>query len=146
MARVGVGKTNLAILNGELDLSVWSEEELTRGQRRAANGKFMGRPPKVVPKAVHDELVKRKQTKAYDLLNVSLFDAVAVLVEIATDKEADKDVRLKAAVEILNRTMGKPTQEMKVQLATKFEEAFEAMLVPDDDYVLEAESWEANDA
>src|SRR4051812_38504065 len=77
--KITLGKSNLAILSGEADLSLWTEEELIRGQRRAANGRWMGRPPKVVPKAVHDELVKRKLSKAYDLLDESIYDAVAVL-------------------------------------------------------------------
>lgn len=51
--RVRVGNTNTAILSGEEDLSLWSEEELVRGRRRAKNGKWVGRPPAVVPKALH---------------------------------------------------------------------------------------------
>jgi hypothetical protein len=139
---VQLGKTNSAILNGSADLSLWSEEELIRGQRRSANGKFQGRPPKVVPKALHDELVARKMTQAYNLLNESIYDAVAVLREVALDKDADGAVRIKAATEILNRTMGKPSQEMKLSIKSQFDEVFEAMIVPDDDYVLDAVSWE----
>lgn len=145
MARVGVGKTNLAIFNGEVDLSIWSEEELVRGQRRSANGKWMGRPPKVVPKAIHDELVKRKMSKAYDLLNDSIYDAVAVLREVALDRSADAAMRIKAATEILNRTMGKPTQEMKIAVKSTFDEALEAMLVPEEDDYIEGEAWEDDD-
>ena len=48
-ARVRMSDTNTAILRGELDLTAWSEEELIRGQRRARNGHFQGRPPRVVP-------------------------------------------------------------------------------------------------
>ncbi len=144
--RVYVGKTNLAILSGEEDLSLWSEEDLIRGQKRGKNGKWGGRPPKLVPKVLHDELVKRKLTRAYELLNESIYDAVAVLVDVAKDPEADASVRIKAATEILNRTIGKPTEKVKLDLAVKsrFEEACEAMIVPDD-HVVEAESWEADD-
>lgn len=145
---VHVGLATTAILRGEADLSSWSEEELIRGQKRGRNGRWTGRPPKVIAKAVHDELVKRKLTKAYELLNESIYDAVAVLVDVAKDTEADASVRIKAATEILNRTIGKPTEKVQVELGikTKFEEAFEAMIVPDDDHVMEAESWEADDA
>src|SRR5688500_3570828 len=66
---IHVGKSNTAILRGEADLSSWSEEELIRGQKRSASGRWQGRPPKVVPKALHDELVKRKMSKAYELLS-----------------------------------------------------------------------------
>jgi hypothetical protein len=119
--RINVGNTTLAILSGTEDLSLWSEEELIRGQRRGRNGKWTGRKPLVVPKAIHDELVKRKLTKAYDLLNESIYDAVAVLVDIAQDKDADPAVRLKAAGEILNRTMGKAPERVQIQGDAKWQ-------------------------
>jgi hypothetical protein len=43
--RVTVGKTNTAILAGELDLSAWDEEELMRTQRKNKHGTWTGRPP-----------------------------------------------------------------------------------------------------
>lgn len=143
--RVYVGETNLAILSGEEDISLWDEEELIRGQRRSRNGKFQGRPPKIVPKVVHDELVKRKMTKAYELLSESVLDAVQVLVDVARDKEADPNVRIKAATEILNRTVGKPKEHLLVDLspeARKFEAFGETVVVWVDD-VIDVEAAEA---
>src|SRR5918994_3840287 len=35
--RIQVGKTNMAILNGDEDVTLWDDEELIRGQRRAKN-------------------------------------------------------------------------------------------------------------
>lgn len=63
-ASISLGRTNAAILHGDEDLTLWSEEELIRGPRRDKNGSWSGRPPKVVPKAVHDELVRRPTAKA----------------------------------------------------------------------------------
>lgn len=139
--KINVGNTTLAILNGTEDLSIWSEEELIRGQRRASNGRWMGRKPNVVPKAIHDELVKRKMTKAYDLLNESIYDAVAVLVDVAQDKSADAQVRIKAATEILNRTMGKPTERMQLAVTAEFDRVVESVVVERAD-VLDVEGWE----
>lgn len=113
---IQVGKRNSAILRGEEDLTIWSEEELIRGQRKSASGKWQGTRPKVVPTVLHDELVKRKMTKAYELLSESVLDAVQVLVDVAKDKEADPSVRIKAATEILNRTVGKPKESVLLQL------------------------------
>lgn len=104
---VWVGKTNAAILAGEVDLSIWTEEELIRGQKRDKNGRWVGRPPKVIPKAVHDELVRRKMSKAHDLLRDNLVAAVEVLVGIAKDKRAQNSDRLKAASLIMDRVLGK---------------------------------------
>ena len=41
--RIAIGQTNLAILRGEEDVSLWSDEELRRGQRRDKNGHWVGR-------------------------------------------------------------------------------------------------------
>lgn len=132
---VYVGKTNRAILDGEVDLSIWSEEELVRGQRKSASGRWQGSRPKVVPTLLHDELVKRKMTKAYELLSESVLDAVQVLVDVARDKEADPNVRIKAATEILNRTVGKPKENVQLHLGPKsaFEEFGETVVVWVDD-------------
>lgn len=65
---VWVGKANSAILAGTEDLSLWSEEELLRGQRRGKNGRWVGPRPKVVPTAIHQELVQRRMLNAHDLL------------------------------------------------------------------------------
>ncbi len=126
------GKTNLAILQGDDDLSSWDEEELIRGQRRNKRGRFPNNPPKIVPKALHDELVKRKLTKAYDLLNESIYDAVAILIDIAKDERTDASVRLKAVKEILDRTIGKQPIRLKIE-PNRMAEAFQAMLVPDEE-------------
>lgn len=132
---IQVGQRNSAILRGEEDRSVWSEEELIRGQRRSASGRWQGSRPKVVPTLLHDELVKRKMTKAYELLSESVLDAVQVLVDVAKDQEADPNVRIKAATEILNRTVGKPKENVHLQLGPKsaFEEFGEAVVVWVDD-------------
>jgi len=117
-----VGKTNAAILGGEADLSLWSEEELKRGTRRDKNGGWGGRPPVVVPKAIHDELVSRKMMQAHELLRDNLCEAINVLVTIAKDKRADGAVRVKAANTIIERVLGKVPE--RVHLARDDEPAF----------------------
>ncbi len=106
-APVWVGKTNRAILDGVEDLSLWSDEELLRGQKKGNNGRWQGRPPSVVPKAIHDELVSRRMMQAHRLLGENLVAAVQVLVDVATDKRTDKAVGVKAAGMILDRVLGK---------------------------------------
>jgi hypothetical protein len=112
---VKVSETTQRILNGTEDLSVWSEEELTRGVRRGKDGKFRNKP-KVIPHAVHQELVKRRMSRAYDLLRESTYDAVKVLVEVAKDENADTAVRVKAAELILDRALGKAPQHVSVDV------------------------------
>jgi hypothetical protein len=114
--RVRVGAVNTAILSGKLDLSVWGEDELIRGQRRAKNGKFQGRPPKIVPKAIHDELVRRRLSKAGDLLDESIVDAVLLLRQVVTDDEAQYADRIKAAQLIMDRVMGRAPQTVRLEV------------------------------
>ncbi len=128
---IHVGKSGSAVLTGADDLSQWDEEELVRGQRKSRRGTWEGRPPKIVPKALHDELIKRKLTKAYDLLNESIYDAVAILIDIAKDERTDASVRLKAVKEILDRTIGKQPITLQIE-PNRMAEAFQAMLVPDE--------------
>lgn len=101
----------------EEDVSLWSEEELIRGTRKDRNGKWVGRPPKVVPKALHDELVRRKMDKAFTLLRENIVAPTEVLVELATDSEVESGVRLKAATTILDRVLGKAPETLKLHVA-----------------------------
>lgn len=94
-----------------------SEEELMRGQRRSKTGKFQGRPPKVVPMAVHNELVRRKMSQAHDLMRDNVVKATEVLVEIAQDKEVDPAVRLRAVAMIHDRVLGKAPDKVQMEAA-----------------------------
>lgn len=113
---ITLGNTNTAILNGDEDLSLWSDEELLRGQRRARNGRWQGRPPKVVPMAVHHELNRRRMSKAREVLDESLEAAVSLFAEVVKDKDAPLDLRLKAAKEIVDRTMGKAPDTVSIHV------------------------------
>ncbi|MGI9121194.1 MAG: hypothetical protein ACR2G7_13935 [Acidimicrobiales bacterium] len=113
---ISLGRTNAAILNGDEDLSLWSEEELIRGQRKARNGRWTGRKPKVVPAAVHLELTRRRMSQAYELMRDDLVAAVQVLGEVVRDPEASNRDRLKAAELIMDRVLGKATERVEVKL------------------------------
>lgn len=120
-ATVRIGPANAAILHGEADLRNWDDEELLRGQRRAKTGSFVGRPPTVVPMAVHDELNRRRFSRAAEALNESLEEAVRVLREIVSDGRASHADRLKAAGMILDRVLGRAPE--RVQLSVIDEKA-----------------------
>jgi hypothetical protein len=113
-ALVRVGKTSTKVLTGEDDLSEWDDEELRRGRRRAASGNFRGADPKVVPKALHDELVRRTMDKAAKLLHDSLEAAVQVLCELVLDPDIEAKDRLRAVQMIMDRTMGKAPDKVEV--------------------------------
>lgn len=128
-ALVRVGPMNTRILIGAEDLSEWSIEELRAGQRTDKNGQNVGRVPVIVPKALHDELVKRTLSEAQRKLNESLDDAVAALTEIVKDNNVEAKDRLKASQMILDRVMGKNPETVKVQGEAKWEHALTAGIV-----------------
>lgn len=107
MTRFQPGRVNAAILAGDEDLTQWTDEELTRGQRRDRNGNWGGRPPVMVPSVVHQELTSRRMAEARELLKENTLAAVNVLIEVATDKDAPASDRVKAAGMILDRTLGR---------------------------------------
>ena len=127
--KVRVGKTNSAILSGQADLSTWSDEELMRGQKRSKNGNWTGRPPVVVPTLLHQELVRRKMSKAHDLLRDNLVAATEVLIELATDADVESATRLKAATTILDRVLGKAPETVNVELTKPWMIALQAGIV-----------------
>ena len=53
--------------NGKDDLRSWTDAELEYGAKRGPDGRFR-KKPKVISAKIHDELVKRKTTKAFHAL------------------------------------------------------------------------------
>jgi hypothetical protein len=127
--RVRVGRTNEALLRGELDPSAWTDEELVRGQRRDKNGRWTGRPPTVVPAVVHQELTRRRMSQAFELLRDNVLRASEVLIEIATDPDAEAAVRVKAASIILDRVLGKAPERVELSVEPPWAAALRGALV-----------------
>jgi len=131
-AIVAVSAKTADVMEGLDDLSEWSDEELEWGQRRDKRGRWPTNRPKVIARAIHDELVKRKMRHAYDLLRENVHAAVQVLIEIATDPDVNAETRLKAASEIMNRTLGKPAEQMHLEVDARppWMQVLEASIVP----------------
>ncbi len=113
-ALVRIGATNTRILTGQDDLSEWTDEELRMGRRRDKNGKLLGVPPKIVPKALHDELIRRTLSAANDMMRDNLEDAVTELCAIAKSEAVEAKDRLRAISMILDRVMGKSPEKVEI--------------------------------
>lgn len=147
-ALVRVGKVNTRILTGQEDLSLWSDDELIRGQRKDKNGRWQGVKPKVVPKAIHDELVRRTLANAKVLFRDNLIDAVQKMVDIMNGADTEPKDALKAAQLIVDRVMGKVPDKIDLVVGEKprWEAALEdALIVPDDEDFIEANAEEVED-
>src|SRR5262245_31642161 len=111
---IRVGQRTAATLAGLDNLEDWDDDELQRGQKRSRRGTWEGRPPKVVPKALHDELVRRTLSKAHELLRDNLVGAVELLGTLIEGEDVDDAVKLKAATIIMDRVMGKAPDKVEV--------------------------------
>src|SRR5438067_1237960 len=102
-APVTVSATTASILAGEVDLSEWDDDEIMRGQRKSKDGRFHGRPPKVVAQAIHEERHKRFFKRGIELLRTNVADAVGYLIRVVRDESVSPTDRIKAATFIVER-------------------------------------------
>ena len=146
-AFIRIGPALTSVLVGIDDLSDWDEEELVRGQRRDKNGQLRGKQPQMLPVNLHNELVRRRLRRAEGLLRDAVVDAVQALVDIANGSDVEDKDRLKAISMIMDRVMGKAPERIEVKaVKSKMQEAFRAMLVPDDDSdVIDVEARDTDD-
>lgn len=94
----------------------------------------------------HKQAVVVTLRNAHKLLEESVLDAVRVLHDIVNDDNAEDKDRLRAAGMIMDRVLGKAPERIDVSVySARMEAAFEAMLVPDDDSVIEGEVVEDED-
>jgi hypothetical protein len=144
-AKVSVGGRNARVLNGQDDLSDWTDEELIRGQKKAKNGRWSGRRPVVVPLALHQELNNRRLNKAKEILSGSIVRAAEVLREVMDDPYAENRDKLKAAELVFKTITGRADFVLQVEAAPeKWQEllATSIVAIDSDDYVLDVPSEE----
>lgn len=141
-ARIYLGKTNTDILTGQADLSGWTEEELAMGRRQSKSGTYSGRPPKVVPKSIHDELVKRTLNNAQEHMRKNLEGVVEVLVNIASGPGIEPKDRLKAISMIMDRVMGKVPDTVNLRPDMPWVQAITDGIVPRGDATIPVRSRE----
>jgi hypothetical protein len=109
-----IGRSNTKVITGQDDLSDWTDEELRQGRRLSKNETFVGRPPKMVPKVLHDELVRRTIAGANDLMRDNLEAAVMMLVKLAKSPAVEAKDRLRAINMIMERVMGKSPDKVEI--------------------------------
>jgi len=112
-----VTRTTRAIADGEIaDLSDGDDDELMYGRRRDRNGQLRGKPPKLIPMRLLQEYNRRAGRRTMLLLMRHLEPAARTIIEIAEKKKAKPGdiVRLKAAINILDRLIGAPPQSLTI--------------------------------
>lgn len=129
-ALLKIGNRTADALERPQSIKEWDDEELERGYRKDKNGRFTGRPPRVVPMECFRELTRRQLERAQKAINDSTGDMVKVLEDIANDPNADSKARVTAAKLLLERSLGKVPETLKLQADTpKWIGALEAGVV-----------------
>jgi hypothetical protein len=89
-------------------------EELAKGRLMDKNGKFTGRPPKFLPRQLVDAMRAEHYRRVNSVLEESLSDMVKTMRAIAMDPEQEGATRLKAAIYVYERFMGKTPDRIQV--------------------------------
>lgn len=119
MGRANISKTTAAVLAGDDDLTEWSDEELLAGKRRNKRGTLSGGNPKVVPRAILQELTRRRFLKAEEVVKSSLVSAVELWKQIVEDETVPHPIRLRASELIVDRCWGKATERIDASVELK---------------------------
>jgi hypothetical protein len=140
-AIVHVGRATADVLAGEVDLSDWDDEELVKGRRKDKNGRFTGRPPKLLPAAYFQELTKRRFARAYQLLEGSLIDGARFLASIIRNEDAPNADRLRATELLFDRILGRPKERvgLSIEEPNKFQRLLMAAIVGTEEQVIDGE-------
>lgn len=117
------------LIEGRILVEDLDDDELSRGQLKAKDGTFRGRPPRLIPnelvQAMRREWLGRAEAKLREAL---LKGGIGVLVELAENDTIDPAVRLRAADKIIERTMGKVPDRVTIATEDPVESLFRSIL------------------
>lgn len=125
--KVNVPPRIMALLDGTISVEDLDDEELARGYPRAVDGTFKGSAPKLVPRALHDRMVRELFARADLQLRNNLLKVTETMTRLATDPEVDDSVRLKAATYVYERLRGKVPDVVVTTTTKPWEEVLEGV-------------------
>ena len=115
----------------------WDIEELARGRPRDARGGFRGKPPKYMPRAVHERIAERFKMLVRDQLNQNAVQALGVVSNLITSDDTDEkgkplvpaSVKLDASKWLVEHVIGKPVQPTQTDISVKLQSILGAVMV-----------------
>lgn len=135
-----------ALIDGRLSVDDLDDDEIIRGQLRDKNGRFSGRPPLVIPRALHQKAVEELKRRADNALLEHLGDAQMAIVDVMNNKRAPAMARVEAAKYMWERIQGKIPDKVQVDSTVRvFEELVDAGAIVVDIDVEDAEIVEETD-
>lgn len=139
-AMVQVGAAVTAVMLGDDDPRTWTDEEILHGRRADRNGRFTGQDPKVVPREVYDELLRRNLNGGMTQFHRMQDDALEMLQDLMTGEDVDDKVRLAAVKMVLERTMGKTPDRIEIGVTREpWQDAVADVEFVTDDDIVDAE-------
>lgn len=108
-----------AFIDGTITLDDMDDEEIARGQFRAEDGTFRGRPTDMVPRKFYNAVVAETIKRTNEKFRAEIEPSLKALKDIRDNPRLPADARYKSAVHLLERAVGKVPEktEMKVELA-----------------------------
>ena len=96
----------MQLLDGEISIEDLDDEELARGYPRSKDGSFRGAPT-LIPKAMHDRMVRELFRRANAQLSTGLVAAAELMTSVVLNEELPMKERTDAAKWLMERVMGK---------------------------------------
>lgn len=107
------------LIEGTISVDDLDDEELQRGQVKDQNGRFTGSKSDMVPRKLHDEMMRRILKRGAEKWRTDYFAAIDAVVGIMKDEDLDANIRLKAADMVLNRVAGKAIEKVELSVEVK---------------------------
>src|SRR5687768_1849958 len=102
-------------IDGVITVEDLDDEELRKGQLRASDGSFKGRPPLLIPREFYEAVVREMIERGNTTIRSHMDASIQVIAELMMNKRTPARERLAAAQYILERTAGKIPEKQIVQ-------------------------------
>lgn len=97
-------------------------EELVRGQMKAHDGTFKGRPPKWIPADFYQACIRELLSRGEEMWREAFFESIQVFADIARDPKVAAKDRMKAAQYVVERVAGKTPERIEVATVQPWEQ------------------------
>lgn len=116
------------LIDGTISVEDLTTEELAKGRLMDKNGRFQGRPPKFLPRQLVDAMRSEHYRRVNSVLEESLSDMVKTMRAIAKDPDEDGATRLKAAIYVYERFMGKTPDRVETARGDRVDDVVDRIL------------------
>lgn len=128
--RVRIPQRMQELIDGTISIEELDDEELIRGQLRDKHGQFTGQKPLLIPRSMHQAVVRELVERGDGKLKKHFDNAIEVHAEIMNNPRANPQARLEASRYIWERIAGKiPDKHIVNATVQKWEQMAKEVLV-----------------